>query len=125
MCNDFLLVKALKIALLSRRNANFQDIEVPTKRQNRRKIDEKLFVFRDIDFELILGGFGEGFGRAKSLIFLFFSYFFDAKLSMQLECKQKLEKRGGSPNRAECAGPGGRIIGWGEAYLSLNFKPYL
>ena len=30
MCNDFLLVKALKIALLSRRNANFQDIEVPT-----------------------------------------------------------------------------------------------
>ena len=89
------------------------------------KIDEKLHVFWDIDFEWILGGFGEGFGRAKSLIFLFVSYFFDAKLSMQLECKQKLEKRGGFPNRAECAGPGGRIIGWGEAYLSLNFKPYL
>ena len=37
------------------------------------KIYEKSDVFWDIDFEGILGGFGDGFGRSKSLIFAFFS----------------------------------------------------
>jgi len=39
----------------------------------RAKIDEKSQVFLDIDFEGILDGFWEGFGRPKSLIFAFFS----------------------------------------------------
>ena len=42
----------------------------------RAKIDEKLHVFWDVDFERILGGFGQGFGRPKSLIFALFSMFF-------------------------------------------------
>ena len=41
--------------------------------QNKQKIDEKMQVLWDIDFEGILNGFGEGFGRPKSMIFAFFS----------------------------------------------------
>ena len=48
--------------------------------QNKQKFDEKMQVLWDIDFEGILDGFWEGFGRPKSLIFAhFFPYFFDAK----------------------------------------------
>ena len=38
----------------------------------RTKIHAKLHVFLNIDFEDILGGFGEGFGRPKSSIFALF-----------------------------------------------------
>ena len=38
----------------------------------RAKIDEKSHVFWDLDFDRILGGFWEGFGRPKSSIFAFF-----------------------------------------------------
>ena len=41
--------------------------------QNKQKIDEKMQVLWDIDFEGILNGFWEGFGRPKSMIFAFFS----------------------------------------------------
>ena len=37
------------------------------------KIDENLHVFWDIDFEGILGGFWEGLGRPKTVIFGVFS----------------------------------------------------
>ena len=40
------------------------------------KSSQNLHVFEDFDFERILEGFGEGFGRPKSLIFAFFSMFF-------------------------------------------------
>ena len=39
----------------------------------RAKIHEKLLVFRDIDFEGIFGGFWDGFGTPKSMIFGVFS----------------------------------------------------
>ena len=42
----------------------------------RAKIDEKLYVFWDIDFGWILGWFWEGFREPKSLIFALFSMFF-------------------------------------------------
>ena len=41
--------------------------------QNKQKIDKKMQVLWDIDFEGVLEGFGDGFGRSKSLIFAFFS----------------------------------------------------
>ena len=41
--------------------------------QNKQKIDEKMHVLWDIDFEGILDGFWEGFGRPKSSIFAIFS----------------------------------------------------
>ena len=41
--------------------------------QNKQKIDEKMQVLWDIDFEGILNEFWEGFGRPKSMIFAFFS----------------------------------------------------
>ena len=41
--------------------------------QNKQTIDEKMQVLWDIDFEGILNGFWEGFGRPKSMIFAFFS----------------------------------------------------
>ena len=40
------------------------------------KFDQKSHVFWSIDFDSILGGFWEGFGRPKSLIFALFSMFF-------------------------------------------------
>ena len=40
---------------------------------NKQKIDEQMYVLWDIDFEGILNGFWEGFGRPKSMIFAFFS----------------------------------------------------
>ena len=44
------------------------------------KTDEKMNVFWDIDFGRILGGFWEGFGMPKSLIFAVFSMFFRYKI---------------------------------------------
>ena len=122
MCNDFLLVKTFKIALLSRRNANFQDIEVPTKRQNRRKIDEKLLVFWDIDFEWILGGFGEGFGTAKSLIFLFFSVLFSMR---SWECNlnaTETRKKRRIPKSGGMCGARGKDFRMGGSLLQPQFQ---
>ena len=41
--------------------------------QNKQKIEEQMQVLWDIDFEGILDGFWEGFGRPKSMIFAIFS----------------------------------------------------
>ena len=41
--------------------------------QNKQKIDKKMQVLWDIDFEGILDGFWEHFGKLKSLIFAIFS----------------------------------------------------
>ena len=40
--------------------------------QNKQKIDEKIHVVGDIDFEGILDGFWEGFRKPKFLIFAIF-----------------------------------------------------
>ena len=50
--------------------------------QNKQKIDDKMQVLRDIDFEGILDGFREGFGRPKSMIFAFFREKMEAKNKM-------------------------------------------
>ena len=65
--------KSLKITLPCRRERDIQESESDKQNKNREKIDEKTHVFCDIDFEGVLGGFGDGFGRSKSLIFAFFS----------------------------------------------------
>ena len=50
--------------------------------QNKQKIDEKMQVLRDIDFEGILDGFRKGFGRPKFMIFAFFREKMEAKNKM-------------------------------------------
>ena len=47
--------------------------------QNKQKIDEKMHVLWDIDFEGIEDGFWVGLGRPKSSIFSLFSMFFRCK----------------------------------------------
>ena len=66
----------------------------------RAKIDEKSHVFWDIDFGWILGGFWEGFGKPKSLIFALFSMFFRSIfLTIFLKAK-KSQKRALQDRRA-------------------------
>ena len=50
--------------------------------QNKQKIDEKMHVLWDIDFEGILDGFGECFGKPKSSIFAIFREKMEAKNMM-------------------------------------------
>ena len=44
-CENMVGAKTLKIVLPSRRNANFQEINIKNKKKNQAKIDEKLHVF--------------------------------------------------------------------------------
>ena len=60
-----LLAKTLKIVILPRENAYFQEIEDKNQRTNNKKCNEKLHVFRNFDFKGILDGFWVGFGRPK------------------------------------------------------------
>ena len=59
----------------------------------RAKIDEKLYVFWDIDFGWILGGFWGGFGKPKSLIFALFSIFSRSIFLTIFFEGQKIEKK--------------------------------
>ena len=52
--------------------------------ENKQKIDDKLHVFGDVDFENILGRFWEGFGNPKFLIFALFSMFFRSRFRSTL-----------------------------------------
>ena len=58
------------------------------------KIDEKSHVFWNFDFERILGGFWEGFGRPKSSIFALFSMFFRCHFSSAVRKSKKPTKMG-------------------------------
>ena len=62
--------------------------------QNKQKIDEKMQVLWDIDFEGILVGFWKGFGRPKSMIFAFFSVFFRCRFSNVFRKAKKSSKLG-------------------------------
>ena len=75
-----MLAKSSEIVISPRENQHFQEIEVSNKQKTRTKTDAKLNVFWDIDFGRILGGFWEGFGMPKSLIFAVFSMFFRYKI---------------------------------------------
>ena len=76
-------------------------------------------VLWDIDFEGILDGFWEGFGRPKSMIFAIFSR---KNGSKKQEDFWKAKKSHFEASRANCgrsaavrAGPGEGIKGWGKA----------
>ena len=74
------------------------------------KINEKSHVFWDFDFKWILGGFWEGFGRPKSLIFALFSMFFRCLFSSAVRKAKKSTKNAKKPNfsafwRRVCGGP--------------------
>ena len=56
------------------------------------KIDEKIDVFANIDFDGILRGFWEGFGTLKSSIFAFFSMFFRCHFSSAVRKAKKSTK---------------------------------
>ena len=60
----------------------------------RAKFDEKSHVFWNIDFERILGGFWEGFGKPKSSIFALFSMFFRCHFSSAVRKAKKTTKMG-------------------------------
>ena len=83
----------------------------------------------DIDFGRVLGGFWEGFWEAKIIDFrTFFAIFSMPNFDCNLE-GQKIEKKGAKKFFpaifAVSAVLGGRIIGWKEGKLGLNFKPGL
>ena len=105
-----ILAKTVKIMIFLRENTHFQEIEDWKKEKHRAKIDEKSHVFWDIDFDRILGGFWEGFGRPKSSIFAHFSMFFRCRFSSALRKAKKSRKNAKKPNfsafwRRVCGGP--------------------
>ena len=92
------------------------------------KIDENWHVLGGIDFGSILERFWEGSGKPKSLIFtLFFNIFSMQTFDCNLE-GQKIEKKNFNiffpAIFTVSAALGGRIIGWGEACLSLKFEAW-
>ena len=116
ICKSTLLAKTLKIVIFPRENAYFQEIEDWKKEKHRAKIDEKSHVFWDLDFDRILEGFWEGFGRPKSSIFALFSMFFRSRFWSALGKSQK------STQEAQQDGDGGFLVAdsghpppsWGE-----------
>ena len=70
------------------------------------KINEKSHVFWDFDFKWILGGFWEGFGRPKSLIFALFSMFFRCRFSSALRKAKKSTKMGQQDTESDFWGLG-------------------
>ena len=72
-CKNTFLAKTLKIVVFPRENWYFQGFQDNKYTKTVAKNLEKIDVFWNIDFEGVLGGFGHGFGRSKSLIFAFFS----------------------------------------------------
>ena len=60
----------------------------------------------DIDFEGILDGFWEGFGRPKSLIFVFFSVFLRCRFSSALRKAKKSSNMSQQDTESENFGPG-------------------
>ena len=78
-CTDFELeleAETLKIVIFLRENAHCQENLERGNANLLLKTIEKSQFFGTIDFGAVLGGFGEGFGRPKSLIFAHFSMFF-------------------------------------------------
>ena len=76
----------------------------------RTKIDEKSHVFWDIDFGRILEGFWDGFGRPKSLIFAFFSYFFDLNFNRFFWKAKKSKKIASKEDEVVILGPARRNV---------------
>ena len=68
-----ILAKTSKIVFLFRRNAEFREVEVTKNKNYKAQIDEKSYIFWDIDFKSFWDGFWDGFRRPKTLIFAVFS----------------------------------------------------
>ena len=64
----------------------------------RAKIAEKSHVFWTLDFDRVLGGFREGFGRPKSSIFALFSMFFRCHFSSAVRKAKKSTRNPKKPN---------------------------
>ena len=72
-CKNTFFAKTLKIVVFPRENQYFQGFQDNKYTTTVAKNFEKIDVFWNFVFEGILAGFGEGFGRPKSMIFAFFS----------------------------------------------------
>ena len=123
-CKNTFLAKTLKIVVFPRENWYFQGFQDNKYTKTVAKNLEKIDVFWNIDFEGVLGGFGDGFGRSKSLIFAFFSR---KNASKKQEDFWKAKKSHFEASRANCgrsaavcAGPGEGIKGWGKAHLARS-----
>ena len=74
------LAKTLKIVVFLRENRYFQSFEDNKDTKTIAKKLEKFYVFGDLVFGGILGGFWKCFGTPKSSIFEFLSWFFRSKV---------------------------------------------
>ena len=70
------VVKTLKIVILPRSNSYFQEIRHKNQQKNKQTIDEKLYVFLDLDFVGIFN-FWRVFGWVSGGQNLDFRYFSD------------------------------------------------
>ena len=94
-----ILAKTSKIVLPSRRNADFQEIEVTKNKNYKAQIDEKSCIFWDIDFKSFWVGFGMVLGAPKPWFLQFFRSKIDDKKGMMfwkapegLQNQKNLEK---------------------------------
>ena len=97
--------------------------------QNKQKIDDKMQVLRDIDFEGILNRFRKGFGRPKFLIFALLSMFFRSRFRSTLKKGKKStqeaqqDAEGGFLDLVSgCPHPPGERKGEGITSLGLHQK---
>ena len=76
---------------------------------------EKTLFFWTFDLEGFLGGFGEGFGRPKSLIFALFSMFFRSRFWSAFPKAKKSSPETEKGAESEVFGPALRCTGraWG------------
>ena len=80
-------------------------------------------VFCDVVFAWILGGFWDGFGRPKSLIFVIFETFFQKKIDLKLKLKKSLKiapLAGGKPLPRGLTPYGGTR--WGQGFGGILLK---
>ena len=102
-------------------NAHFQEIENGKTAKKRTKTDEKSSVCWRLDFGSILGGFGEGFGRPKSLIFAYFSMFFRSIFRTAFWKAKKSKKKASAGGPPEILGrPGGMCGARGRDREGVN-----
>ena len=88
----------------------------------RAKIDEKSDVLLDFDFEWILGGFWEGFGRPKSIIFAFFFDVFSMSFFKRASEGEKIHQNAPTRHRRQKFWAGLRCTGasWGKERIGVR-----
>ena len=131
-CKNTNLTKTLKIVVFPRENWYFQGFEKLNLTKNCPKAFKICMFFETSIWEGFWEGLGRVLGGQNPWFSKFFRHFFDAKFRVQLgraKTRKKTPTRAiipwSSPRFGGMCGPGGKDLGWGEACLSLNFKPYL